>query len=105
MGSTARDSMVLHKILVSVMHCAARGVHVRGIKNHNIQRSCLVGQRSGVNPPIQIRWMELELLNVNALPEDPFAIGDIGNLGPGRNVEPHHLGEHFVICPDMGGKD
>jgi len=49
--------------------------------------------------------MELELLNVNALPEDAFAIGDIGNFGPGGNVEPCHLWEHLVVRPDVGGKN
>ena len=87
------------------MRRAARGVHVGGIKNHNIQRSCLVWQCSGVNPLIQIRWMERELLNVNALPENSFAVGDISNLGQGGNVEPYHVWEHFVICPDVGRKD
>jgi hypothetical protein len=97
--------VVLLEILVPIMGRAARAVHVGGIKNHNIQRPGAVGQRPGVNPLIQIRWVELELLNVNALPEDPFAVGHIGDLGPGGNVEPYHLWEHFVICPDVGRKD
>jgi hypothetical protein len=97
--------VVLLKILVPIMRRAARGVHVGRVKDHNIQGPCSVGQRPGVNPLIQIGWMELELLDVNALPEDPFAVRDIGNLGPGGNVEPHHLREHFVICPDVRGED
>jgi hypothetical protein len=89
--------VVILVVLVSDVGRAPGRVHVGRIEDESVQRGRRVREAPAIHPRLQVGGEELVRPPGDLLPEDPVAVGHVGDLASRSDVEPQHQGKHGVV--------